>query len=278
MVGDVKECIGELLVLEGSNTMNKWLAGFLGLTLTSTLALSANAADTYRGGLKDGPPPPLYVAAPIWTGFYVGVNGGYGWTANDGINDGWGGEGSAPLSPSGGFGGGQIGYNWQGLFGYSPWVIGLEADIQGSGISGNAHSNTFVDYGYYTQQASLNWFGTVRGRLGYAYGSTLFYATGGLAYGEVEAKYGPGSSPYNMSETQTGYVVGGGIEYKFNPAWSMKAEYQFINLDATNQNVTGTITGPGPLNGSLFSDRSEVNTFRLGLNYTLGHGGFGPLN
>jgi hypothetical protein len=81
--------------------MNKWHAGFLGLTLTSTLVLSANAADTYRGGLKDGPPPPLYVAAPIWTGFYVGVNGGYGWTANDGINDGWGGEGSAPLSPSG---------------------------------------------------------------------------------------------------------------------------------------------------------------------------------
>jgi len=125
---------------------------------------------------------------------------------------------------------------------------------------------------------SLNWFGTVRGRLGYAYGSTLFYATGGLAYGEVEAKYGPGTSPYNMSETQTGYVVGGGIEYKFNPAWSMKAEYQFINLDATNQNVSGTVTGPGPLNGSLFSDRSEVNTFRLGLNYSLGHGGFGPLN
>ena len=58
----------------------------------------------------------------------------------------------------------------------------------------------------------------------------------------------------------------------------MKAEYQFINLDATNQNVMGTITGPGPLNRSLFSDPLEVNTFRLGLNYSLGHGGLGPLN
>jgi outer membrane immunogenic protein len=145
--------------------MNKWHAGFLGLTLTSTLVLSANAADTYRGGLKDGPPPPLYVAAPIWTGFYVGVNGGYGWTANDGINDGWGGEGSAPLITVRGIWRRPDRLQLAGLVGYSPWVIGLEADIQGSGISGNAHSNTFVDYGYYTQEASLNWFGTVRGRL-----------------------------------------------------------------------------------------------------------------
>ena len=104
--------------------MKKWHAGLLGLSLTSILALPANAADIYRGGLKDGPPPPVYVAAPIWSGFYIGVNGGYGWTANDG-----------PLAPEGGFGGGQIGYNWQGLFGYSPWVIGIEADIQGAGIS-----------------------------------------------------------------------------------------------------------------------------------------------
>ena len=252
--------------------MKTWHAGFLGLTLTSTLALSANAADTYGGGLKDGPPPPVYVAAPIWSGFYVGVNGGYGWLANDGVNDGWGSIGSAPLSPSGGFGGGQIGYNWQGLFGYSPWVIGVEADIQSAGISATAQSNRFVDYGYDTQENSLNWFGTVRGRLGYAYGSTLFYATGGVAYGEVEAKYSPGTSLYNATETQTGWVVGGGIEYKFNPAWSFKGEYQFINLDASNLN------GAGPLNGSVYSDRSEMNTFRIGLNYAVGHGGFGQLN
>jgi outer membrane immunogenic protein len=236
--------------------MNKWHAGLLGLTLTCTLALPANATDIYRGGLKDGPPPPVYVAAPIWSGFYVGVNGGYGWTANDG-----------PLSPEGGFGGGQIGYNWQGLFGYSPWVIGIEADIQGAGISDSASD------GVTSIENSLNWFGTVRGRLGYAIGPTLIYATGGFAYGEVESKFGiAGLGSASISETQTGYVVGGGVEYKFNPAWSVKAEYQFIDLDASDLN------GAGPLNGSAFSDRSELNTFRVGLNYSLGRGGFGPLN
>ena len=75
----------------------------------------------------------------------------------------------------------------------------------------------------------------------------------------------------SISETQTGYVVGGGVEYKFNPAWSVKAEYQLIDLDA------GDLNGAGPLDGSQFSDRSELNTFRVGLNYSLGHG-FGPLN
>ncbi len=238
--------------------MKTWHAGLLGLALTSTLALSANATDMYRGGLKDGPPPvaPI-VAAPIWTGFYIGVNGGYGWTANDGL-----------LSPEGGFGGGQIGYNWQGLFGYSPLVIGIEADFQGAGISDSASD------GLVSLETSLNWFGTVRGRLGYAIGPTLIYATGGFAYGEVESKgsiIGLGSA--SITETQTGYVVGGGIEYKFNPAWSVKAEYQYIDLDASD------LYGAGPLNGNFpYSDRSEVNTVRVGVNYAVGRGGFGPLN
>ncbi len=231
--------------------MKIWHAGLLGLTLTSAFALPANATDVYRGGLKDGPPPPVYVAAPIWSGFYIGVNGGYGETANDG-----------PLSPSGGFGGGQIGYNWQGLFGYSPWVIGIEADFQGAGIS---------DSDFYGEN-SLNWFGTVRGRIGYAAGPALIYATGGFAYGDVQSKGNVLGLGYDVSETQTGYVVGGGVEYKFNPAWSVKGEYQFINLDANNLN------GAGPLNGSLYSDRSEINTFRLGLNYAFGQGLMGPLN
>jgi outer membrane immunogenic protein len=188
------------------------------------------------------------------------VNGGYGWNADD--------SNYAPLSPQGGFGGGQIGYNWQGLFGYSPWVIGIEADFQGAGISDSISS------GGESLENSLNWFGTVRGRLGYSFGPALLYATGGFAYGQVESKYSAiGFGSDSITETQTGYVVGGGVEYKFNPAWSVKAEYQYINLDASDLN------GAGPLNGNYgYSDRSEINTVRVGLNYAVGHGGFGPLN
>ncbi len=236
--------------------MKKWHAGLLGLTLTSAVALSANATDVYRGSLKDGPPPPVYTPVAVWTGFYGGLNVGYGDTANSG-----------PLSPSGAFGGGQIGYNWQGLFGYSPLVIGIEADFQGAGISDSA--------GYWGNglENSLNWFGTVRGRLGYAFGPTLLYATGGFAWGQVESKWNAGPYRFDVSETQTGYAVGAGVEYKFNPAWSVKAEYQYIDLDAGNWD------GAGPLNGNFpYSDRSEINTFRVGVNYHLGQGGFGPLH
>jgi outer membrane immunogenic protein len=218
--------------------MKKSYAGLLGLMLTSAIAFSASAADLGRGGYKDGP---VY-AAVDWTGLYAGFNAGGGGTSNDGV-----------LSPSGGFAGGQVGYNWQGVFGMSHnWVVGLEADIQGSGID---DSSALLGL-----KSSLNWFGTLRGRIGYAFGPTLVYGTGGFAFGEVENTV----VPFRVSETQTGYVVGGGVEHKFSPTWSVKAEYQFISLDA------GSLSGAGPL-GFTLGDRSEINTFRVGLNYRFGH-------
>jgi outer membrane immunogenic protein len=224
--------------------MKKLRMGLLGLILTSASAFSSNASDiyAYKGA-------PTY-AVVVWSGFYGGINGGGGESTNNG-----------DLSPSGGFGGGQIGYNWQGVFGLSSaWVLGIEADIQGSGISDSAvFGNTSVE-------SSLNWFGTVRGRVGYATGPALFYFTGGFAFGEVEAKgrfFGGGNGfgvPFDVTETQTGYVLGGGVEYAFSPVWSLKGEYQFISLDASD------FAGAGAL-GFTDRNRSEVNTFRVGVNY-----------
>lgn len=214
--------------------MKKSYGLFLGLALTGAGALPASAADMGRGGYLDGP---VYAAVVNWSGFYGGVNVGGGATANGGL-----------LSPSGAFGGGQIGYNWQGMFGLGGrWVIGVEADLQGSGIDDSA----------FGVKSSLNWFGTVRGRIGYAFGPTLIYGTGGFAFGEVEN--------IGVTETQTGYVLGAGVEYKFNPSWSIKGEYQFISLDASD------LSGAGPL-GLTSGDRSEVNTFRVGLNYHFNSG------
>jgi outer membrane immunogenic protein len=236
-------------------SMKKCRLGLLGLTLTSVVAIaSANAADMYRaapaGSYKDGP---VYAPVATWTGFYVGVNGGYGWTPNASVL-------GADFSPSGGFGGGQIGYNWQGAFGLgSHLVLGVEADIQGSGISDN------VGFGFASEENTLNWFGTVRGRIGYAMDRTLIYFTGGFAFGEVESKGHFLRTPFDVTETQTGYVLGGGLEYKINPAWSIKGEYQFLSLDASDLN------GAGPLNDGG-TDRSEVHTVRVGLNYHVGQG------
>jgi outer membrane immunogenic protein len=213
------------------------------------LSASANAADIYRapppavGGYKDTP----YLGVN-WSGFYVGVNGGYGWNGTGNLDAG------SP-DPSGGFGGGQIGYNWQGVLNPNV-VLGIEADFQGAGIS---DSGTHTEAGHTSAvRSDLNWFGTARGRLGYAFGGALLYGTGGFAYGEVKNRFFP-------TETQTGWTAGGGMEYKLAPAWSLKGEYQFLSLDA-NDNA-----GAGRL-GDAELGRTDVHTFRLGVNYFVGHG------
>ncbi len=185
------------------------------------LTAAANAADMYRAPASASYQDTPYVGVD-WSGLYVGVNGGYGWDAKNvaaGVN-----------SPEGGFGGGQIGYNVQ----RGNIVFGLETDIEGSGISASTDGKT----------SSLDYFGTVRGRLGYAFGRALVYGTGGFAYGQV-------ANTGFSSETQGGWVAGAGVEYKFSPNWSGKAEYQYISLD-DNDNTVG---------------RTDVNTVRIGVNY-----------
>ncbi len=218
----------------------KLLSGILAAMLSSVAALtSANAADIYAG--PAGGYGPAY-AAVNWSGLYVGVNGGYGWSAVSDLDAG------AP-NPAGGFGGGQIGYNFQ----RGNFVLGLETDFQGADIT---------DGNSVWGKSTMNWFGTVRGRVGYAFDRALIYATGGLAYGNVENTGYP-------TETQSGWVVGAGVEYKITPAWSAKVEYQYLNLDATDWNGAGRL-GDGELG------QTEVHTFRVGVNYFFG-GGYGPL-
>jgi outer membrane immunogenic protein len=242
-------------------------AGILGAVGALALTVSANAADIYRapagGGLKDGP----YVPVAAWTGFYAGVNGGYASGAyDDQLSDSlvpFGG-----LKPEGGFGGGQIGYNWQG-FSHPNLVFGIEADIQAADISDSA---TDIFGGKY--ESKVDWLGTVRGRLGYALDRTLVYATGGLAYGGVSNRnWGySGELPYDFHKetTATGYVVGGGLEYKITPAWSFKGEYQYINL-GKNDPVDALYGAFSSSSTTKLSD-DAFHTVRVGLNYHFGQG------
>jgi outer membrane immunogenic protein len=229
--------------MEGKKVKHR--LGFIGLVLTSAGALGAAHAGGYSG--------PVY-AVVNWSGFYGGVNGGGAWSdfsdqlAYPGTIGG--------VSPSGGFGGGQIGYNWQN--GY--FVFGIETDIQGAGISDKT-TDSFGD----TVKSSLDYFGTVRGRFGYAFGSSLVYFTGGFAYGGIknEANF-PGISNYVRNTTATGYVVGGGWEYKFSPAWSAKLEYQYVDLGRNNP--VDSFFGPYAFNGGVVHD-DAFQTIRVGVNY-----------
>ncbi len=215
----------------------------------------ANAADIYSGGgMKD---VPAYIPPPTWAGFYIGANAGVDWAQrNQGQYnywDGWDGYGGSlngnNLNSQGGLIGGQFGFNWQG----GPWVYGIEVDLDYITMNGRGNSYGYV--GGYVDGIGLNekqdggFGGDVTGRLGYTWGSTLLYVKGGFAFLNAnhnmnETIYwgGGGSTSYNGNNNDnwvTGYTVGGGIEWKVSPSWSVKAEYLYYDFSNNNNNCCG---------------------------------------
>jgi outer membrane immunogenic protein len=221
------------------------------------------------------PPPPSN-----WAGFYLGGNfgGGIGrdhtaytltavGTSTELFN----------LSPDGFNGGIQAGYNWQA----GSWVFGLEADIQGSSQRDNrACVQTCNPFAapiiFAAYDATLPWFGTARGRVGYSVGSTLFYATGGYAYGSVKTKIAAAflGAPVNaeISNTRSGWTVGGGIETPFTflgifgPNWTSKTEYLYVDLGTSTGSFAIPVVG-GPVVTAINSTQVHEHIFRTGLNY-----------
>jgi outer membrane immunogenic protein len=242
---------------------------------------SVNAADLYHpagGGLKDAP---AYVPPPLWTGFYVGINGGgsFGASENLRVRNNYDNTEAdiGQFFRDGGFGGGQIGYNWSGFGWGNQVVLGVEADIQGSGINSSFDRNDLNYSGFrnptFHANENIDYFGTVRGRLGYAFGSALIYATGGFAYANVNTSVdlNSGFNVLNSNQLETGWVVGGGLEYLFAPNWSAKVEYQYIDLGS--KTVSGT-AADGVIDH--FQVDNTFNTVRAGINYHVPTG-YAPL-
>ena len=188
--------------------------------------VSAHAADLNYGRAPYTVNQPLN--AYSWAGPYLGGN--IGWN--------WGGVDNNPTKPSGFVGGAQAGYNFQ----TGPWVFGIEGDIQATGAD-----DTFAPWKF-----SNPWFGTLRGRAGYAISNVLFYGTGGLAFGELTGQ------TFGLSESHVtaGWTAGLGAEVGLAPHWSAKIEYLYVDL-SNSQFVTVT----GTQNGYRFG------TFRAGVNY-----------
>jgi outer membrane immunogenic protein len=222
-------------------------------------------------------PPP----ASNWAGFYLGGNLGSG-IGRDRTAFTLAAVGASTelfdLSPDGINGGVQAGYNWQA----ANWVFGLEADIQVSSQRDNRAcvqtSNRFpAPILFAAYDATLPWFGTVRGRFGYSVGSTLFYATGGYAYGSVKTKIAasflgfPGNA--EISDTKSGWTVGGGIETPFTfltgvlgHNWTSKTEYLYVDL-GTSSGTFSFPVGGGAAVTAINSTQLREHIFRTGLNY-----------
>jgi outer membrane immunogenic protein len=105
----------------------------------------------------------------------------------------------------------------------------------------------------------MNWFSTVRGRIGIASGPWLLYGTAGLAIADVNNSVNlVGVPSFHDSDTLTGYAVGGGLVWAFAQQWSLKAEYLYLGLgDSTLHNV----------DGDSVRVNNDVQTVRVGLNY-----------
>src|SRR5579863_63211 len=175
---------------------------------------SAQAAD-----LPYGSRAPYTVNQPLnmysWAGPYLGGNIGWAWGSVD----------NNPTKPSGFVGGAQAGYNWQ----TGPWVFGVEGDMQATGAS-----DTFAPWKF-----SNPWFGTVRGRAGYAFNNVLFYGTAGLAFGELSGQ----TFGFTETHTNAGWTAGLGAEFAFAPSWSAKLEYLYVDLNDSNFLITGVQNG-----------------------------------
>jgi outer membrane immunogenic protein len=187
---------------------------------------------------------PAYRDAPSyanWTGFYVGLNAGYGFGKSN-----WDVPAVSP-SPKGGLFGATLGYNFQ----TGSWVWGVEGDLDVSTMKGSTTCAVV------TCETKDSWLGTARARIGYAgWNNWLPYLTGGAAIGDIKADSVLGSA----NKTKLGYTFGGGIEYALWTNWSVKAEYLYVNLGSFDCGLA--CAGVTPDNVSF-----KTNIVRAGLNY-----------
>jgi outer membrane immunogenic protein len=238
--------------------------------LLSTVALAALAGSAFAADLPSRKEAPVYIAptpAFSWTGFYVGadIGGSFGSTS---VHDNWTNWNSHSLDTSGVLGGGYVGYNYQLN---QNFVLGVEGDFQGSSASNSwswVGSNLAGDTNIYTLKNQQNWLASINGRLGIAYDRALFYAIGGAAWGQGSASFSGavagGAVPFvgsvSKTVTESGFDVGGGVEYAFTPNWVGRVEYRYY--DFGNYNLSPAVATFTP-----FRDSTSVNTVRVGLAY-----------
>ncbi len=235
------------------------------IVLAAVVAFSA--APALAADLPAPPPPQapaayVPVAAPIynWSGFYVGINGGYGFGTSAWSPAGFTGTGNFDVN--GPLVGGTIGANFQ----TGQFVFGVEADVDWSDINGST-TNTTTCGVTCTFQTSNDWLGTVRGRVGYAFDRVLVFATAGGAFGDIKGNFTDPGIPFTASATNTefGWTAGGGVEVGITPNLTAKVEYLFVDFGSSSLACSGVgcpvATVPVSFDASLI---------RAGLNFKFG--------
>ena len=245
----------------------------LGLGLLATTALVTCGGQALAGNPAVNPPyQALASEFDPWMGWFAGgnVGGSWGRARSDFSISGFA-TSIAPsdaISPDGVIGGGQLGYNWQ----LDPnWLIGVETDIQASGEKASGTRFDTVDFEGVTTnyETKIEWFGTVRGRLGYVFArGILLYATAGLAYGRVSIAGTSSTTPirtttaFSSADVNTGWTAGGGVEgVAWDPRWTWKVEYLYVDLGTLNAVVAAGLTT------TYITTKFTDHVVRAGLNF-----------
>jgi outer membrane immunogenic protein len=240
--------------------MNKFLLGVVSLVAMG-VAAPAIAADL---------PARTYTKAPVlipavydWSGFYTGINGGWGTEHRcfDTTVGGVVGVADGCHSSSGGVAGGQFGYRWQN----SSWVYGIEAQGDWAGLRGSSVSLTAPAN---TDRSRMDAFGLFTGQIGYAWNTTLLYVKGGAAVvadrndiltaGVVTATA--------SGDNRWGGTIGAGLEFSFAPNWSVAVEYDHLFIP----DATATFNTPA---GAVFATdriRGDADLVTARVNYRWG--------
>jgi outer membrane immunogenic protein len=185
-----------------------------------TMMGAANAADLPRRHAMPTKAPAYVEPGYNWTGFYAGINGGYGFGHSD-----WGAPaGSSGFNVNGGLVGGTLGYNYQ----MGRVVFGLEGDVDWSDIRGSTVNLPCLGSSCETHNS---WLATARGRIGYTFNRVMPYVTAGAAFGDVKMN---AVGLASETDTRAGWTAGGGAEFALTGPWTAKVEYLYVDLGKAN--------------------------------------------
>jgi len=247
--------------------MKKFLLGAVGLVALS-FAAPASAADLAARPYTKA--PPMIAAIYDWSGFYLGVNGGWGSSRNCFTNTAIAGIAVPPVGEgchdaTGGTAGGQVGYRWQS----GAFVFGLEA--QGNWADFRGSNPSLAALGA-TNRTRIDAFGLFTGQVGYAWNNTLLYVKGGAAI--TDNRYeglltGTGTVIDRVSPTRWGGTVGAGVEFGFAPNWSAGVEYDHLFMGTQNNAFTSVFPVAG-VNTRTDSIRQDADLVTARVNYRWG--------
>ncbi len=266
------------------------MAGQGELRTRRLLAIMACAAALLKASCAEAAGPPR--ATPLWSGFYIGGNIGYGSGISTGTTTVVEAFGAVSLAneayataggPKGAIGGGQLGYSWQVS---EHAVLGLEGDWQAAAGHTSQQFAGFAEAGQSasgpmttTTQARILSFGTLRGRVGYAWDRLMLYGTGGLALGDVKLSGAVNefvdlvglddlavSWPFGGSKLRAGWTLGAGIEGALTNNWTLKFEYLYLDFGSVSTSTA--VTAPDTIAGTISTQaRFADNIWRIGFNY-----------